>query len=88
MKISYGNPCSRCGTQRILLKSSREKIGNSFVITTQKICPKPECQKIVDRENKKQKDKNAARRLNSENRAMQRRAIKSEEKSKKHNLHS
>jgi hypothetical protein len=83
MQISYGNPCSRCGTQRILLKSSREKIGNSVVITTQKICPNPGCQKIVDQENKKQKDRNAARRLNSENRALQRRAVKDEERSKK-----
>lgn len=46
-KIST-NPCIICGKERVIVKTSKEKIGNSTVLTTITGCPDPECQKKVD----------------------------------------
>ena len=40
--------CVRCGKQRVVLSVNEEKIGNSIIVTTETICPDPECQKKVD----------------------------------------
>jgi hypothetical protein len=40
--------CVRCGKPRIILSVKEEKIGNSVIVTTETICPDPECQKKVD----------------------------------------
>ena len=47
------NPCIRCGKERIFVRSWKEKIGNSVVTTIENACPDPECQKIVEADNKK-----------------------------------
>lgn len=83
MKNTYSNPCSRCGTERVIVRTWKERVGNSIVTNTEKKCPNPECQKIVDLENKKLRDKNAALKLRSEQRAIDRRAAQATAKAKK-----
>lgn len=51
------NPCYRCGKERIFVRTWTEKIGHSTVTTTEKACPDPECQKLLDKENKKRMDR-------------------------------
>ena len=72
MQVISKNPCTRCGTQRIVLKVSKEKIGNSFVTTTETVCPNKDCQKRVESDNKKQRDRVEALREKSRQRAMNR----------------
>ena len=40
--------CVRCGKQRVVLSVNEELVGNSTIITTETICPDPDCQKKVD----------------------------------------
>jgi hypothetical protein len=68
MKKKYSNPCSRCGTERVILRTWEEKIGASVVISTEMICPNRDCQKKVDKDNKADSDKRAAMKLRSEQR--------------------
>lgn len=70
--LSYSNPCTRCGTERIVSKTWKEKMGDSVIIDTLTICPKPECQKQVDLDNKKQENRIIAMKLKSQQRAAQR----------------
>jgi hypothetical protein len=69
---NISNPCIRCGTERIISKVWKEKIGTSIVTTTEKVCPNPECQQLVTKENNKYRDKNIALKLKSEQRAIER----------------
>ncbi|MBI4991140.1 hypothetical protein HZB96_03540 [Candidatus Gottesmanbacteria bacterium] len=55
--MSKNSPCIRCGKERIVAKSWTEYIGASLVTYTTTVCPDPECQKIVDDQLKKRKDK-------------------------------
>lgn len=54
MRTATINPCSRCGKERIVSKTWKEKIqtsfGDSMVVFTENICPDKECQKVVDKE--------------------------------------
>jgi len=59
----YSNPCPRCGKERIFVKTWKEKIGYSTITTTETACPDKECQKIVVKGNKNQKDKYEAAQL-------------------------
>ncbi len=83
MKKTYSNPCIRCGKERIVLRSWKEKIGSSVVTNTEMICPDPECQKIVNSENKKQQDKYTAMKLRSAQRVLNREAARIAEKAAK-----
>lgn len=47
-KIKILNPCIRCGRERVVVKTSKEKVGNSTITSFQTACPDKECQKIVD----------------------------------------
>ena len=49
--------CIRCGKQRIVGKTWKEKINGSTVVFTQTVCPDPECQKIVEEQLQLKKDK-------------------------------
>lgn len=69
---TYSNRCSRCGRERVVSKIWEERVGESVIQNTEKICPNKDCQKEVERENKKQSDKYAAMRLRSEQRNTQR----------------
>ncbi|PIS15433.1 hypothetical protein COT62_03720 [Candidatus Roizmanbacteria bacterium CG09_land_8_20_14_0_10_41_9] len=57
MQKAYKNVCCRCGKERIVKRVWKERIGNSVVENTETVCPDKECQKIVDRDLKKQKNK-------------------------------
>ncbi len=74
MQKTYSSPCSRCGTERIVLKTWKEKLDANEVICTQKICPNPECQKMVDKEINTQKEKKDALAQKKAERLMARRA--------------
>lgn len=50
-------PCIRCGKIRIVAKSWSEKINNSLLTYTLTVCPDSECQKIVEGELQKKRDK-------------------------------
>ena len=78
--MSDTTPCIRCGKSRIIAKSWTEKINNSVITYTQTVCPDPECQKIVDSDLQKKKDKITA----IQNKSLERRkAIKRVKKVKK-----
>ncbi len=72
MNIHQSNPCIRCGTERIIKKSWKEKVDNSIIINTLNICPNKDCQKKVDFDIKRQKDKNTAMRVRNEQRILDR----------------
>ena len=42
------NVCTRCGKQRIVVKTWKERIKDSTIIHTSNACPDAACQKIVD----------------------------------------
>lgn len=43
------NKCSLCGKERIVIKTRKEKVGSSYVISREMSCPDPECQKKVEK---------------------------------------
>lgn len=67
------NPCSRCGKERIVSKTWKEKIktgfGDSIVIHTENVCPDKECQKLVNKELNAQKAKRDKIKVEREQRA-------------------
>lgn len=83
MNTKFKNPCVRCGKERIVLRTWKEKVWDSVIINTETICPDPECQKLVNRDNKKQRDKHAAMKLRSEQRAVHRNDLRNLGKAKK-----
>ena len=83
MNNTHANLCIRCGTKRIVVKTWKERVGNSVILNTQTACPDKECQKKVDSENKKFKDKNIAMKRMQEQRAQERVAVKAAEKAAK-----
>lgn len=83
MSKSFSNPCIRCGTERVVVKKWKEKVGESYIVTTETACPDADCQKKVDLENRRQLEKTTAMRLRSETRALQRKAMKDAERASK-----
>ncbi|MFH0773497.1 MAG: hypothetical protein V1922_04265 [bacterium] len=81
MKKTFGNPCSRCGTERIIVRTWKEKVDSSVIINTETACPNKECQIEVDKINKKQQERSAALKRESEKRLQKRK--ESSKKSKK-----
>lgn len=57
------NPCTRCGKERIFVRTWKEKIYGSTITTTENACPDPECQKIVEKENKERVEKKRSNEL-------------------------
>lgn len=47
---SRKNICFRCGQARIVVKTYKEYIGSSLVVTTLTSCPDPECQAIINKQ--------------------------------------
>lgn len=74
MKKAIGNYCSRCGTERIIVRTWKEKIDSSVIINTETACPNKECQIEVDKINKKQQERTAALKRESEKRLQKRQA--------------
>jgi hypothetical protein len=54
MSASHSNPCTRCGKERIFVRTWKEKVDFSVITTTENACPDIECQKMVDEGNAKQ----------------------------------
>lgn len=79
MNKPFSNPCIRCGKERIVSKTWKEKVGYSYVYNTETICPDADCQKQVNLENKRQRDKKVAMRKVSEERAQKRKEAKTAE---------
>jgi hypothetical protein len=42
--------CTRCGKVRIVTKTYREHIGDSWIVTNLTSCPDTDCQAIVDKQ--------------------------------------
>ncbi len=55
------NPCVRCGTERIIKKTWKEKVttyfGTSDVVHTETACPDKACQKILDEKFAKERER-------------------------------
>ena len=60
--------CIRCGKQRVVVKNWKETIGTTVTTYELTVCPDAECQKIVDRELQKKKEKMIAFQHNSQER--------------------
>lgn len=76
MQRSYSNPCTRCGKERIVSRTWEEYIqtysGAQIVQTnSETICPDASCQKIVDEELSKQKEKREKVKYDREQRKLQ-----------------
>ena len=76
MKTTIQNPCVRCGTERVVIKTYTERICESTVTTTQMKCPNPECQSIVNKEIKTQEDRKEALRQRANQRVLERKSAK------------
>lgn len=83
MNKMYSNRCTRCGKERIVARTWKEKFDNSVIINTEMVCPDKDCQKKVESENKKQKDKNTAMRLDREERSLSRKVARDAERIQK-----
>lgn len=59
--LSTQNPCIRCGTERIIKKTWKEKVtnyfGTSIVVHTETACPDKACQKILDERFAKERER-------------------------------
>lgn len=73
MTKEYHNVCIRCGKERIVLREWKEKFGYSTVINTEMICPDPQCQKKVEKENRKQVNRYRLMKKKSDDRLKKRR---------------
>lgn len=83
MKKTFGNPCSRCGTERIVVRTWKEKVDSSVITNTETACPNKECQIEVDKINKKQQERSAALKRESEKRLQSRKDNSKKNKQKK-----
>lgn len=54
---NIANLCIRCGKQRIIVKTHQELVGSGMVQYTETTCPNLDCQKKVDNELRKEKEK-------------------------------
>lgn len=57
MQKAYKNVCYRCGKERIVTKIWKEIVGNSVVENTETVCPDKQCQKTIEQDIRKQKNK-------------------------------
>jgi len=72
MKKTFGNPCSRCGKERIIIRTWKEKVDSSVIINTETACPDKECQAEVEKINRKQQERSASLKRESEKRLQSR----------------
>jgi len=57
MQKKFKNLCYRCGKERIVTRVWKEKIGNSVIENTETSCPDKECQKAINQDLLRQKNK-------------------------------
>lgn len=48
MDVSNFSICTRCGKQRVFVRTYKETVGTSQVVHTETACPDKECQQIVE----------------------------------------
>lgn len=80
MQRKYSNPCTRCGKERIVSRTWEEYIqtysGAQIVqINSETICPDPSCQKVVEEELDKQREKREQLKFDREKRKTQRKLL-------------
>lgn len=68
MNQQYLNLCTRCGKERIVSRTWKERAGSSFITITESVCPDKACQSKVNAENKKHFDRRKAMELRSKQR--------------------
>jgi hypothetical protein len=55
--IDVTNLCIRCGKQRITVSSRQETVGAAIITYTEMSCPDPLCQKKVDNDLNKERER-------------------------------
>jgi len=83
MLKNCNNLCPLCGKQRIVVKTYKEKIGNSTVTYSETVCPDPECQKKMNRQNEKEEEKREMINKEQEKRDKEKRVRTAEKKNLK-----
>ena len=78
-----GSSCPVCGKDRIIVKESKERIGNSVVITTITTCPDEKCQARLDVRLAKEKLVRDGMKLAAEKRLEERKQRRPEAKANK-----
>jgi hypothetical protein len=78
MKTDNTSICIKCGKQRIVVATRQEKVGNTFVVYKETICPDPECQMKVEKILAQEKEKRQQSLLNQKQRIADRSSAKKE----------
>jgi hypothetical protein len=78
MADSQGNICFRCGKVRVVVKTYKEYIGNSLVVTALTSCPDPECQAVIDKQLEKEQKFREDMKIASEKRLVEAKERKAE----------
>lgn len=71
--IKSSSRCTRCGKTRVVIKTYEETVNNTKVMYTESGCADKECQKKVDDQLKKEKEKRENIKIEQEKREEQRR---------------
>jgi len=75
-----GSTCTRCGKPRVIVKTYEEKIETSTVVYTITECSDPECQKVVNKTLRAEKDKRKHIKDEQEKREVARKLVIEEKK--------
>ncbi len=57
MQQAYKNICYRCGKERVVIKTWKEKVWDSVIENTESVCPDKKCQAANDKDMRKLKHK-------------------------------
>lgn len=57
MQQPYKNICYRCGKERIVTRTWKEKVENSIIENTEAVCPDKKCQATIEKDIRKLKNK-------------------------------
>lgn len=57
MQKLYKNICYRCGKERIITKTWKEKVWDSVIENTESVCPDKKCQATIEKDIRKIKYK-------------------------------
>ena len=82
-KAFSGSICTRCGKPRIVVDTYEEKVDTSIVTYTITECSDPECQKLVEKTLKAEKDKRKFIKDEQEKREAARKKVLSDKKAAK-----
>jgi hypothetical protein len=76
MNIDNTSICIKCGKQRIVVATRKEKVGNTFVVYKETICPDPDCQEKVEKILAQEKEKRQQSISNQKQRIAERNSAK------------